>query len=378
MIAQRRASSGDRLHAPSFHVLFGRPAEVAASAPGRVNLIGEHTDYSGGLVLPVVIPRETRVELALHDGAVARAYSADIGAGGERFASFQLGAEARRGRWIDYVQGVTSSLAREGFTLRGFDARIRSDIPIGSGLSSSAALSVALLRALRRALGLALDDLAIARLGRRSENELVGAPVGVMDPMACSLGQPGTALFIDTRTLEYEPIPLPEAAGLAVVDSGIAHDHAAGEYRVRRAECERAAALLGVPELRDLGPADLPRAAALPPPLDRRARHVITENARVLAAVEALRAGDLADLGELFRGSHASLRDDYEVSVPAIDDLVEIACRDPAVYGARITGGGFGGCVVLLTRRGEEGDVAARVARSYRERTGQPGEVLLP
>lgn len=369
MTAQRRA--------PSFVELFGRPPEVSARAPGRVNLIGEHTDYNGGYVLPMVIPQETRVELARRPDAVVRAFSADIGAAGEQ-ATYRLGEEARRGEWIDYVQGVTAVLARSFAPVSGFDVRIDSDVPVGSGLSSSAALSVALLRGLREAFGLSLDGVRIAQLGQRTETDFVGAPVGIMDPMVCSLGTPGTALFIDTRDLEHETIPFPEGAGLAVIASGISHSHADGEYRVRRYECERAAELLGVVQLRDLGPADLPRVAGLPAPLDRRARHVITEDARVLAAVAAMRAAELSNLGELFKQSHASLRDDYEVSVPEIDLLVDLANAEPSVLGARITGGGFGGCVVLLTRQGEEPAVAERVARTYRERTGKSGQVLVP
>ncbi len=364
--------------APGFVELFGRPPEVTESAPGRVNLIGEHTDYNGGYVLPMVIPQRTRVELARREGPLVRAYSADVDGGHDREQAYSLGQETRRGEWIDYVQGVTSVLARTGAPVQGFDVRIDSDVPVGSGLSSSAALSVALLRALRSAFDLSLDDLRIASIGQRAENDFVGVPVGIMDPMVCSLGQEGQALFIDTRTLELEAIPFPPEGAIAVIGSGISHGHAEGEYRVRRDECERAAELLGVVQLRDLGEGDLPRVAALPPPLDRRARHVVTEDARVLAAVTALREGDLEGLGELFDRSHASLRDDYEVSVPEIDLLVELARAEPSVHGARITGGGFGGCVVILTDRGAERGAAERVARAYRERTGKDGQVLLP
>lgn len=365
-------------HAPGFAALFGRSPDVTARAPGRVNLIGEHTDYNGGYVLPTVIPQQTRLDLARRSDSLVRAHSMNIGGAGGAQATYRLGEETRRGQWIDYVQGVTAILERTGAVIAGFDVLIDSDVPVGSGLSSSAALDVALLRALRDAFGLSLDDQRIAELAQRVENDFVGAPVGIMDPMVCSVGQHGTALFLDTRSLEHEAIPLPPDAGFAVVGSGISHSHADGEYRLRRDDCERAAEILGVVQLRDLGPADLPRVARLPPPLDRRARHVITEDARVLAAAAALRAGDLATLGALFNQSHASLRDDYDVSIPEIDLLVDLATRDPAVHGARITGGGFGGCVVILTRRGEERGVAERAARAYQERTGKRGEVLVP
>ena len=200
-------------------------------------------------------------------------------------------------------------------------------MPLGSGLSSSAALEVAVLRGLRDLFGLALDDVRLAQLGQRAENDFVGAPVGVMDQMAASLADDRTALFLDTRTLRYEQVPLPDGGALVVINSGVAHNHASGDYRTRRAECERAAAALGVPQLRDLGPADLPRVAALPEPLDRRARHVVTEDERVLESVAAMKAGDLRRLGELFTASHASQRDDFEVSVPEIDLLVDLAQR---------------------------------------------------
>jgi galactokinase len=361
---------------PSFAALYGRPSEIVASAPGRVNLIGEHTDYNDGFVLPSPVPQRTTVELARRDDLEARAWSSGIG--GE-VAGYRLGGEARGRGWLDYVQGVTFALASAGLRVPGFDARITSDVPLGAGLSSSAALEVALLRALRQAFALPLDDVTIARLGQRAENELVGAPVGIMDQMASSLASTESALFLDTRSLSYEILPLIAAAELCVVDSGVPHSHAAGEYRVRRAECERAAWLLGVSALRDLSVADLDRMArVLPDLLLRRARHVVTENERVLAAAAALRAGDMAALGRLFDASHASMRDDYEVSAPPVDLLVEIARAASRVAGARLTGGGFGGAVVILAERGAGRSVAERVASAYRARSGLTPMVLLP
>jgi galactokinase len=223
-----------------------------------------------------------------------------------------------------------------------------------------------------------MDDVALAMLAQRAEVEFVGAPVGVMDPLACSLGRSGAALFIDTRSLRTEHVPLPDALGIAVVHSGIRHDHASGEYRTRRAECEEATRVLGVPSLRVLSVDDLPRIEALPPPLDRRARHVVTENARVLQAVETLRSGRLEQLGALLAGSHRSLRDDFQVSVPAVDRLVALATETPGVFGARITGGGFGGAIVVAAR--PEGLRASMedVAEEYRARTGHAATVLVP
>lgn len=355
-----------------FRELFASDPEVTAEAPGRANLIGEHTDYSGGLVLPVTIPQRTRVELRRRADDLAHVHSAQL----DGTATFRIGAEAPRHDWIDYVQGVTA-LARPR-SLGGFDARIDSDVPPGSGLSSSAALEVALLRALREAFRWELDDVGLAMLAQRAEVEFVGAPVGVMDPLACSLGRPGTALFIDTRSLRTEHVPLPDTLGIAVVHSGIRHDHASGEYRTRRTECEEATRALGLPSLRALTVDDLPRIEALPSPLDRRARHVMTENARVLRAVEALGAGRLEELGALLAASHRSLRDDFQVSIPDVDRLVALAAEAPGVFGARLTGGGFGGAIVVAAR--PEGLRASmeRVAERYRAQTGRTATVLVP
>ncbi|MEO8432269.1 MAG: galactokinase [Acidobacteriota bacterium] len=334
------------VEAADFVRLFRRPPEAAREAPGRVNLIGEHTDYNGGFVLPTAIPQTTRAEMARAPGHRVRAASAQADDG--RVSEYVLGEERRRGTWIDYVQGVTQAASRQGAAVSGFDLWIRSEIPPGSGLSSSAALEIAVLRALRDLFDLPLDDVALALAGRSAENDLVGAPVGIMDPMASSLAGPGFALFLDTRTLEFERIAIPPDAEIVVIDSGVRHDHSSGDYRVRRAECEEAARRLGVRELRDLPEARRDALEALPQPYRRRARHVVTENARVLEAADALRRGDLPMLGALFNASHDSQRDDFEVSVPEVDRIVEAAREEEGVLGARLTGGGFGGSVVLL------------------------------
>ena len=358
----------------SFAELYGREREVEESAPGRVNLIGEHTDYSGGYVLPTPIPQRTTVELARRSDRRVRIASEQFGGG--RVAEYELGREAPGREWVDYVAGVTRSVASAGGRLAGFDARVASDVPVGGGLSSSAALEIALLRALRAAFGLAFDDVELAVLGRRAENEFVGAPVGIMDQMAASVGRAGEALFLDTRSLGFERVAIPRAAELAIVDSGIPHSHAKGEYRKRREECERAAELLGVKELRDVGLADLPRVEALPEPFRRRARHVVTENSRVLEAVSALRGEDLDRLGALIDASHESLRGDFEVSTSEIDRLVELARGQAGVFGARMTGGGFGGAILLLARRGAARTAAARAARAWAAETGRSPSVL--
>jgi galactokinase len=361
----------------AFAAWFGRPPTVRAEAPGRVNLIGEHTDYNGGFVLPTAIPQRTGVALALTAGDEVRAVSR-LAPPAETVLTYTLGAERPGRGWLDYLQGISTVLREAGYAVGGFDVVIDSAVPLGSGLSSSAAFEVAVLRALREAFGWSLDDVQLALLGQRAESEFVGARVGVMDQFAASLADVGVALFLDTQTLAYERVPLPPGIDLIVINSGIAHRLAGGDYNTRRAECERACALLQVKELRDLTPADWPRALALPEPLDRRVRHVLTENSRVLAAVGALRAADLDVLGALLDESHASLRDDYEVSIPEIDLLVALAQAEPDVYGARLTGGGFGGSIVAVARAGTGRAVAARVAAAYTAQGDSTATVLLP
>lgn len=353
------------------------PATATGTAPARVNLIGEHIDYNGGHVLPATIALGTTVHVTeRRDREVACRSTAPAFA--DAPARYHLGAEVRTGGWSDYVQAVTAVLEAEGHVLPGLDVVVTSTIPPGSGVSSSAALLVAMFRALRTLVSLPYDDLTIARLAHRAETTFVGAPVGVMDPMACSLGTPAEALLLDTRSLAFERVPLPSALELAVVDSGVPHRHASGGYRVRRTECEAAAALLDLTWLTDLGEARLEEAAPLPPPLDRRARHVVTEHARVGRMVEALRRGDLSGAGACVAASHASLRDDFEVSLPVIDRLVALASDDTDVYGARLTGGGFGGAVLLLCRSGCGLAAAERAVSALAREGPSEARVLLP
>lgn len=359
--------------AAHFTGVFGREPDGWSTAPGRVNLIGEHTDYHEGYVLPSIIPQRTLVYGGRRDDSIARVWSDAMPAG---IVDYLIGSEHRGRGWVDYVQGVTAVLRWDGYAIRGMDVAIHSDVPAGAGVSSSAALAVALLRVLRRLWALDIDDVEIARVAQRSETEFVGAPVGIMDPMACSLGANREALFLDTRTLAYERVPIPAGVQVVVIDSGQRHQHAGGEYATRRQESFAAAARLGVSHLRDADIGMLGR-AALEPLLERRARHVISENARVLETREALAAGDVRRAGALFNASHASMRDDYEVSTPEIDTLVEIAQSHAAVYGARLTGGGFGGAVVLLVADGAA-DAASAIAAAYARRTGLRGAVLMP
>ncbi len=346
-----------------------------ASAPGRVNLIGEHTDYNGGFVLPVALPQETTAFLRLRDDDMVEAWSASRP---DEPGSYRLGTERRTGSWIDYIAGTTLELSALGYGFCGFDLALRSGIPIGAGLSSSAALEIALLRALRMAFGFALDDVAMAKLAQAVENGFVGARVGIMDPMAVSLARRDRALFLDTRSLDYELIPIPEDIELVVIHSGIEHSIAGGEYNLRREESERAARLLGLASLRELTADRIPDLESLPDPERKRARHVRSENERVLAAVEALRRDDPVALGRLLDESHDSLRDDYEVSLPEIDILVRILRAEPGVFGARITGGGFGGSVLAAARRGSGTAAAAHAAEAYGAATGRHGHIVAP
>ena len=359
---------------------YGRAPDAIGSAPGRVNLMGEHTDTSDGFVLPMAIARRTRVELSRRNDRVVRVASSAFA--GEEPSTFEVGKEQKQGGFVDYVQGTIQAVMRAGCAIGGFDAWISSDVPTGAGLASSAALEVALLRALRDAFALGLDDLAIARAGRAAETDFVGAPIGIMDQVAASLGSLDAALFIDTRTLACEHVAIPEALELLVIDSGISHAHAGGEYAARRDEVDRAAYVLELPKLRDASDRD-PRATAaaiamLSPPLDRRARHVVGENKRVLDTVAALRSGDEAALGALFAASHESLRDDFEVTVPDVDRLVAIAQADPDVIAARMTGGGFGGAIVALARRGRASEAGGRICERYAASGAARGTVVAP
>jgi galactokinase len=359
---------------PSFESFFGRPPEVAEQAAGRVNLIGEHTDYNGGFVLPVPIPQKTKCEFAKRNDDEVHLISF-FPEGGPQCAPavYKLGEESKQNAWFDYVQGITIEL-RE-FKIKGFDARFETTIPLGSGLSSSAAFEISLLRALREAFQLSLDELQMAQIGRAAENDFVGAKVGIMDQMSAALGKDGFALFIDTLNLHYDYIHLPPKCAIAAFHSGIQHDNRSGDYNLRRRECEEASRLLGVEKLRDLTINDLSRVEKLPDPFRKRARHVITENDRVLKAVQAIKAEDNAELGQLVYASHESLKNDFEVSIPDIDWLVEQAKKVPSIYGARITGGGFGGSVLFLVDPADI-QVLTEIADRYKKETGNTPQIF--
>jgi galactokinase len=342
-----------------------------------VNLIGEHTDDNGGYVLPLVLPLLTRVELALRADRTVQAASTTV-AEGRTPVSYDIGRERRTGHWIDCVQGVTLALAAEGHRPSGFDLLISSHVPIRCGLSSSAALEVALLRALGMAEGWQLDDLAIARFAHQGEADLMDGAAGMTASLACSLGQPSHALFVQAATLETLRVPMPASVEIGLVHAGLDDARESGYYERRRSECAAAAAALGVSSLGQLSVGDLDRIAFLPTPLNRRAQHVITENARVLQAVGALTADHPMAMGALIRASHHSSSTDFEASLPAIDRLVAMADDEPLVFGARLTGRGRGGTILLLCRGGAALSAARRVAvRAGEDRELHP-RVLLP
>jgi galactokinase len=364
-----------------FQTQFQHSAQLEVFAAGRVNLIGEHTDYNDGLVLPTAIPQQATLQISkrANSDQTVSLYSVQM----NQKLEYSLGFETSLHNWLDYPQAVTYALKLEGYAIEGFDALISSDVPLGSGLSSSAAFLVVLLRGIRELFELEVTDLEIAKLAQRAENgPIVGARVGLMDQMACSLANLGEALFIDFKTTEFERVPLPKTAELVIIHSGIthsnAHDDGSRNYKTRRAECEHACELLGIKTLRDLEVQDLPRINALPSPYSNRARHVVTENARVLETVAAFKAGDLTKVGQLFGESHASMRDDYDMSEVEIDLLVEIAKSNSSIYGARLTGGGFGGSIVALAKVGQGRAAGEKIALEYQHRTGTTPKLLTP
>lgn len=355
-----------------------------ARAFGRVNLIGEHTDYNGGWVLPTTIPQFTEVTIEKNVGSIVWLQSSsDPIDHGPREFSFELGQEVPTHTWVDYLQGGTKLLNEflksRNEEITGFTAIITSNIPEGSGLSSSAALEMSFLKALKKSFNFHMSDVELALLGQRIENEFVGARVGIMDQMATSLAQEGEALFLDTLNLTYERVPLPmNEMDLMVINSGISHRLSSkdGGYNERRSQCEEAARLLGVKLLRDASTND-PTFNKLPHVLMKRARHVMTENERVKEAVKAIKAKDLEYLGELFIASHISMRDDYEVSIPEIDYLVELCLKEEGVFGARLTGGGFGGSIVAILKKGLKERIAHKLIPLYEKETGEKGTLLV-
>jgi galactokinase len=344
------------------------------SAPGRVNLIGEHTDYNDGFVLPTAIGCYTQVavsprsdtKLFLTSTEFPETFESDV----TRLPRQKLGA------WSDYVLGVAQALIQDGCAFRGANLMVHGEVPMGAGLSSSAALEVASALALLSLTGGSLPLKRIATLCRAAENNFVGAHVGIMDQFVSCFGKNGNALCLDCRSLDFELVPVPEAVKFVICNTMVKHQNSSGEYNRRRAECEQGVLILsgfcpGIKALRDVTSEQLAaHADVLPPVIYKRCRHIVEENARVLETVEAFRSGDLAQVGRLMHASHRSLRDLYEVSCRELDLMVESAQGLPGFYGGRMTGGGFGGCTVNLVESEHAKGFAQQITERYRQKTG--------
>jgi galactokinase len=352
-----------------------RMRRSAASAPGRVNLIGEHTDYNDGFVMPIAIEPSTLVEARTRSD---RRLILDSQAYPGQEAAFELDAlpDGPRKHWSAGLRGMIFELQRDGVSFPGTALHVTSTLPIGAGLGSSAALAIAAGLAMLDLVGVELDRDALARVAQRAENRHTGARSGIMDQFVSANAQANQALMLDTRSVSYELLPVAPDLRFIVFNTMVRHEHANGEYNTRREQCEAAVAILHEPfphirALRDATIGDLNAARdRMSPVLYRRCRHVITENGRVLAAAKALRMDDRAAFGRLMDASHASLRDDYEVSCPELDAMVAIARACPAAYGARMTGGGFGGCAIALVDEANADAIIARVRREYASAVG--------
>ncbi len=362
-----------------FAKAFGRPPRWIASAPGRVNLIGEHTDYNDGFVLPMALEQRTFIAADVANDDTVTLYSVTNG----EAASFKIADDMKPGEpaWANYVKGVVAGFVRLGSPLKGFNVVIDSDVPLGSGLSSSAALEVATATLMEAISGTRMDPVKKALLCQKAEHEFAGVPCGIMDQFISALGQKDHLLLIDCRSQEAKPVPFnnPELA-LLIINTNVRHSLADGEYGKRRAQCEAAAAVMKVRSLRD---ASLDKLAAaktiLDPLIFRRARHVITENDRTIAAAQHIRSGQWERVGKLMYESHASLRDDYEVSCAELDLVVELARKvgvAGGVLGCRMTGGGFGGCAVALIKASQARHIGHEISEGYLAKTRNHATVL--
>lgn len=344
---------------------FGREPRIFR-APARVNLIGEHTDYNDGFVMPFAIEKAVYVAASPRDDdriTVASVVFAEILA----LSVTDLDRSVTPQDWTRYPYGVLSLFFRAGHDIRGMNMLVASDVPAGAGLSSSAALEVGIATALMHLYDLNLTDVEIAKIGQKTENEFAGVNSGIMDQMASVLGKADHALLLDCRSLEWQHIPIGYASFL-ICDTRTKHSLAESEYNTRRRECEAAAESLGKGSLRDVNIDDID---SLPTPLAKRARHVVTENLRVISTVESLRSGDLRTVGELINASHASLRDDFEVSCRELDIMSEICRSQPEIVGSRMTGGGFGGCTISICEgEVDNSSLASRIASEYIRATG--------
>jgi len=362
-----------------FEQAWGAPAERAVRAPGRVNLIGEHTDYNDGFCLPMAIEHDVRIALRRRADDLVRVCSLQE----EGVAEFRLQAPIAKdpaAPWADYVKGSAQVLLEEGLALSGCDLAITGDVPLGSGLSSSAALEVATIHALAEAAGLALEGERIARLAQRAENRYVGTNCGILDQLSSACGIEGKAMLMDCRTCGLSPVPLPPGVSVVIADTGRRRGLVDSAYNERRAQCEAGAAALGVSHLRDVtlhGLREAADAGAIDGDTLRRCQHIVAENDRTVAAAACLRAGDAVAFGGLMDASHEDLRSRFEVSCRELDDMVAIARRQPGCLGSRMTGAGFGGCSVSLVRDEAVAAFVPALERGYRQRHDLPVAVYV-
>jgi galactokinase len=361
----------------SFGAYFNAKPETIVRAPGRVNLIGEHTDYNDGFVLPMAIDRAVWMALRPRDDSHVQIHSLDL----KTETAFELNSLARDDGWQEYIKGVANELQKAGHVLNGFDAVITGDVPAGAGLSSSAAVELASARAFAATSGIRWDAARMARLAQKAENEWVGVNCGIMDQMASAASQEGHALFLDCRSLDYENVPLPRNVSVVILDTSTRRGLVDSAYNERRAQCEQAAGWFGVRALRDVSVEEFKnrtcRETGLSEIVLKRARHVVTENARVLDAVRAMKTGDVELLGKLFNASHDSLRDDFEVTNDALNIIVEVAQAQAGCLGARMTGAGFGGCAVALVDERKTGEFARAIPAVYRQRSKLEASVYI-
>lgn len=363
----------------SFQSYFNTKPKFIVRAPGRVNLIGEHTDYNDGFVLPIAIDREVCIALNPRDDETIRLFSLDL----KTDSVFNLHSLNPSNGWDAYPQGVANELMKAGYEIKGFDAIITGDIPRGAGLSSSAAVELATARAFSVISGFEWDAVKMAKLCQKAENEWVGVNSGIMDQMASASCKAGYAMFLDCRSLEIEHIPLPQKISIVILDTSTRRGLVESAYNERRSQCEEAARWFGVKALRDVrldsekwkvesGKMKEERELVF-----KRARHVISENERVLEAIEVMRNGNVKRLGELFNASHESLRDDFEVTNDALNIMVECAREQVGCYGARMTGAGFGGCAVALVNESNVEAFVKNVPAAYRQRSGLEASVYV-
>jgi galactokinase len=352
-----------------FERRFGASPTYVARAPGRVNLIGDHTDYNDGFVLPMAIDRAVWIAFRLRNDAHVAVHSLDF----NQDAEFDLDADFTHvDGWREYLHGVAWAMSTRGARkLAGWEGVAAGDVPVGAGLSSSAALELAMMRAFALSSSRAWNATEMARLAQRAENQWVGVNCGIMDQLISAAGVAGRALLIDCRSLDLRAVSIPADASIVVLDTATRRGLVDSEYNERRTRCEAAARFFGVPALRDVDEAMFDaRAGELDAVTRRRARHVITENARTLTAADALERGDMRRVGMLMNESHASLRDDFEVSREELDDMVSIALEQDGCYGARMTGAGFGGCAVALVDRSSVATFIRATEMRYLETTG--------